>query len=240
MGLPIPLYGIFCGLSSGNQTLLEPNHAWSTHTGALQTHLVPALLGLPACEKLAVAQVNCAVKTTQPDRSMTDTTPTQAARATKPPTTSTLMSKCIKPTDDLMREFPDRFTGIGKFPGEYKIQLCPDAHLVITCTQKTSDHMSQGQGTLGKNGSPGSNHPHRPAHRLVIINYLCTKGKQWALPMSRSAWPQSNLLWSPQDTYCRRSHTQIHKFTLLHQAQCMSWILVHSSWWRIKPPHYLQ
>ena len=47
--------------------------------------LGPALLGLPACEKLAVVQVNCAVKTTQPDRSLTGTAPTPAARATKPP-----------------------------------------------------------------------------------------------------------------------------------------------------------
>ena len=30
---------------------------------------------------------------------------------------------------------------------------------------------SQGQGAPGKNGSPGSNHPHRPAHRLGIIEY---------------------------------------------------------------------
>ena len=35
-----------------------------------------------------------------------------------------------------MREFPDRFTGIGKFLGEYKIQLCPDAHLVIHVPRK--------------------------------------------------------------------------------------------------------
>ena len=81
----------------------------------------PALLGLPACEKLAVVQVNCAVKTTQPNRSPTGTTPTQAARTAKPPTARTSKSKCMKSTDDLMREFPDRFTGIGKFPGEYKI-----------------------------------------------------------------------------------------------------------------------
>ena len=81
----------------------------------------PALLGLPACEKLAMVQVKCAVKTTQPDRSPTGTTLTQAARATKLPTARTSKSKCIKSTDDLMREFPDRFTGIGKFPGEYKI-----------------------------------------------------------------------------------------------------------------------
>ena len=81
----------------------------------------PALLDLPACEMLAVVQVNCAVKATQPYRGLTGTTPTQAARATKPPATRMSKSKCIKSTDDLMREFPDRFTGIGKFPGEYKI-----------------------------------------------------------------------------------------------------------------------
>ena len=96
----------------------------------------PALLGLPACEKLAVVQVNCAVGTTQPDRSPTGTAPTQAARVAKPPAARTSKSKCIKSTDDLTREFPDRFTAIGKFSGEYKIQLCPDAHLVIYAPTK--------------------------------------------------------------------------------------------------------
>ena len=46
----------------------------------------PALLGLPACERLAVVQVNCAVMTTQPNRSLTGTAPTQAARAANHPT----------------------------------------------------------------------------------------------------------------------------------------------------------
>ena len=112
-----------------------------------------------------------------------------------------------------------------------------------TCTQKMPDCItSQGQGAPGKNGSPGSNHPCRPAHRLGIINYICTKGKWWASLMSRSACDsqQSNLPWSPQDAYCRRSCTWISKFTLLNQAQCTSWILVHSPWWRIKPLNYLQ
>ena len=96
----------------------------------------PALLGLPACEKLAVVQMNCAVKTTQPDRCLTATTPPQAARTTKPSATRMLKSKSIESTDDLTREFPDRFTGIGKFPGEYKIWLCPDAHPVIHAPRK--------------------------------------------------------------------------------------------------------
>ena len=78
-------------------------------------------MGLPACERLAVVQVNCVVMTTQPDRSLAGTAPTQAARVAKPPAARTPKPKCIKSTDDLMREFPDRFTGIGKLPDEYKI-----------------------------------------------------------------------------------------------------------------------
>ena len=96
----------------------------------------PALLGLPPCEKLAVVQMNCAVKTTQPNRSPTGTAPILAARVGKPPAARTSESKCIKSTDDLMREFPGRFTGIGKFSGEYRIQLCPDAHPVIHAPRK--------------------------------------------------------------------------------------------------------
>ena len=59
--------------------------------------------------------------TMQPDRSLTGTAPTQAARVAKPPAARTPKPKHITSTDDLMREFPDRFTRIGKLPGEYKI-----------------------------------------------------------------------------------------------------------------------
>ena len=83
-----------------------------------------------------MVQVNCAVMTTQPNRSLTGTAPTQAARVAKQPTARTPKPKCIKSTDDLMREFPDRFTGIGKFPGEYRIQLHPDTHLIIHAPRK--------------------------------------------------------------------------------------------------------
>ena len=239
-GSLILLYGILCG------PIL-----WQPSTPGAQPHIIhsywyiadtpsPALLGLPVCRRLAVVQVNCAVRTTQPDRSLTSAAPTQAARVAKPPAARTTKLKCIKSTDDLMREFPDRFTGISKLPGEYKIWLsrCSSGH---TCTQKMPNCITfEGQGPSGKNGGPGSNHLHHPAHRLGIIDYLCTKGKWWASLMSRSAWPQqSNPLQSSQDAYCR-SCTWIIKFTLLHQAWCMSWILVNSPWWRIKPLNNLQ
>ena len=40
-------------------------------------------------------------------------------------------AKPIRSTDDLMKEFPDWFTGIGRFPGKYTIQLHHDVHPVI-------------------------------------------------------------------------------------------------------------
>ena len=111
-GSPIPLYGILHGPilwqpnTPGAQPCMIHSYWYIADTPG------PALLGLPACKTLAVVQVNCAVGTTQPNRSLTGTTPTQAARAAKPPTARTSKSKCIKSTDDLMREFPDRLTGI--------------------------------------------------------------------------------------------------------------------------------
>ena len=61
----------------------------------------PAILGLPTINKLGLITMHCAV-TVQP---------------TKP----------IKSTKDLREQFPDRFEGIGKFPGTYKIHLKENA-----------------------------------------------------------------------------------------------------------------
>ena len=137
-GSLILLYRILCG-----PILWEPN------TPGAQQHMIhsywhiadtpgPAFLGFPACERLAAVQVDCAVMTTQPDRSLTGTATAQAARVAKPLAARTPKNKCLKSTDVLMREFPDRFTGIGKFPGEYKIQLHSDAHPVIHTPRKCS------------------------------------------------------------------------------------------------------
>ena len=106
-GSPIPLYRILCVpiLWQPNTPGAQPcmihsywyvgRHTWSCSPG-------PS----PACEKLTIVKVNCAVKTTQPDRSLTGTAPILAARAGKPPAARTSKSKCIQSTDDLMREIP--------------------------------------------------------------------------------------------------------------------------------------
>ena len=135
-GSPIPLYGILHGpilwqpSTPGAQPCMIHSYWYIADTPG------PTILGLPACKKLAVVQVNCAVGTTQGNRSPTGTAPTLAARAAKPPTARTPKPKCITSTDDVMREFPDRFTRIGKLPGEHKIQLHPDTHLIIHAPRK--------------------------------------------------------------------------------------------------------
>ena len=71
----------------------------------------PAILGLRSCEKLTVVKTNCAITVAQPYTKTPSPTPVPTATAAKP----------IRSTDDLMKEFPDQFTGIGRLPGKYTI-----------------------------------------------------------------------------------------------------------------------
>ena len=86
-----------------------------------------AILWLPSCERLEVVKMNCAVKVIQDTSHLPGPTPA-------PPTPQ--KTAAIKSTEDLIRKFPDRFQGIGQFPGEYTIKLCDDAQPVIHTPQK--------------------------------------------------------------------------------------------------------
>ena len=126
----IPLYGALCG----------PISWWPDHPGA-QPHRVnsywyvvdtpsPAILGLPSSKKLAVMKMNCAITVMQPGTKPPHPTPASIAATNKPATVPTA-AKSIRSTDDLIKEFPDQFTGIDRFPGKYKISLHHDVHPVI-------------------------------------------------------------------------------------------------------------
>ena len=80
----------------------------------------PAILGLPSFERLAVVKVNCAITVIQPDTKPPSPAPASTATVVKP-TGAPAAAKPIKSTDDLIKEFPDQFMGIGRFPGEYTI-----------------------------------------------------------------------------------------------------------------------
>ena len=89
--------------------------------------LGPHILGPPSCERLEVVKMNCAVKVIQGTSHLPGPTP---APATPKKTVA------IKSTEDLIRKFPDRFQGIGQFPGEYTIRLCHNAQPIIHAPRK--------------------------------------------------------------------------------------------------------
>ena len=130
---PIYLYMVHSmGPSFGSQT------AWhSTPQGKLilvyHRHPGPAILGLPSSEKLAVVNMNCAIMARQPD---THPAPVSTTVATTKSATAPEAAKSIRSTDDLIKEFPDLFKGIGRFPSEYKIWLCHDTHPMIHAPRK--------------------------------------------------------------------------------------------------------
>ena len=104
----------------------------------------PAVLGLPSCERLVIMKMNCVVTVMQPSTKPPSPAPASTTATKVKPATVPAAAKSIRSTDDLIKEFPDQFTGIGRYSGKYKIQLQHDIHLVIhsprkcplPCTQK--------------------------------------------------------------------------------------------------------
>ena len=93
----------------------------------------PAILGLPSSEKLAVVKMNCAITVRQPS---THLAPVSTTAATTKSSTVPEATKSIRSTNDLIKEFLDRFKGIGRFPSEYKIWLHHDAYPMIHAPRK--------------------------------------------------------------------------------------------------------
>ena len=132
-GSHIPLYGALCG-----PITWQPDHPGSQPCRVNTYWYIadtpgPAILGLPSSGKLAVMKMNCAITVRQPG---THPAPVSTTAATTKPATVPEADKPIRSTDDLINEFPDRFKGIGRFPGKYKIWLCHDAHPMIHAPRK--------------------------------------------------------------------------------------------------------
>ena len=117
-GSHIPLCGALCG-----PITWQPDHP-GAHPQRVKSYWYiadtpgPTILGLPSSEKLAVVKMNFAITVRQPS---THPTPVSTTVATTKPATALEAAKPIRSTDDLIKEFPDQFQGIGQFPGEYKI-----------------------------------------------------------------------------------------------------------------------
>ena len=111
----ILLYGMLCGpiiwwpCGPGVQPCKVNSYWYVADTPSA------AILGLPSCRRLAVVKMTCAVTVIQPDTQPPSPAPAHTAMA------APAAAKPIKSTDDLLKEFPDWFTGIDRLPGKYTI-----------------------------------------------------------------------------------------------------------------------
>ena len=94
----------------------------------------PAILELPSCAKLDIVELNCAVnlqkkRLVQQKKLTTEHgSVKQNLQDLKPPPLNT--------KEDLIKAYPDRFGGIGCFPGTYHITLHSDVKPIIHAPQK--------------------------------------------------------------------------------------------------------
>ena len=129
-GTQITLFRSFCGpitwqsASPGAQINHINSHWYVVDTPG------PAIIGLPLCEMLDVVKMNCAVKVIQSAYQPLSPVPAAAASTTPKRTTS------IKSTEDLIKEFSDRFQGRGQLASEYTIRLHDNAQPAIHALQK--------------------------------------------------------------------------------------------------------
>ena len=96
--------------------------------------LGPATLGLPSCAKLAIVELNCAVNL-QKRRLVQQKKPTIEGRKVKKDLQH-LNLPPLNTKEDLIQAYPDRFEGIGCFPGTYHITLYSHAKPIIHAPQK--------------------------------------------------------------------------------------------------------
>ena len=85
----------------------------------------PAILGLPSCSRLRIVHLNCSVqfrKHGKPVKPCLEREKVQQDMRKLGP---------INSREDLIKAYPDRFEGIGKFPGTYHIHLKEDAITVV-------------------------------------------------------------------------------------------------------------
>ena len=90
----------------------------------------PAILGLPSCSRLRIVNLNCSVQLRKYGQ------PIMVSKEREKVKQDMKNLKLINSKDDLIKAYPDRFKGIGKFPGTYHIYLKEDAIPVVHTPQK--------------------------------------------------------------------------------------------------------
>ena len=90
----------------------------------------PAILGLPSCSRLSIVTLNCSVQLRKHGQ------PVKVSKEREKVKQDMKNLKSINSKDDLIKAYPDRFEGIGKFAGTYHIYLKEDARSVVYTPRK--------------------------------------------------------------------------------------------------------
>ena len=85
----------------------------------------PAILGLPSCGRLRIVNLNCSVQLRKHGQLI------KTCKEREKVKQDMKNLKRINSKDDLLKAYPDRLEGIGKFPGTYHIYLKEDAIPVV-------------------------------------------------------------------------------------------------------------
>ncbi|XP_072182294.1 uncharacterized protein [Diadema setosum] len=156
------------------------NGQWHKTTFFVVDTTGTALLGLPSSREMELVTLNCAVQAS-----------TQAP---------------VRNTKDLQTRYPDRFEGIGKFPGEFHIDLKDDAQPVIHSPRRLPIHLKEElQGELNR------------MEELGVIRKV-TEPTDWvsSIALSRKSNGKLRVCLDPKDLNraCRRTH---HKTPTLEE-----------------------
>ena len=92
--------------------------------------LGPAILGLPSCSRLRIVNLNYSVQLRKHGQ------PIKVSKEREKVKQDMKNLKLINSKDYLIKAYPDRFEGIGKFPGTYHIYLKENAIPVVHTPQK--------------------------------------------------------------------------------------------------------
>ena len=148
----------------------------------------PAILGLPSCSRLRIVQLNCTVQFRKHGKPITPCP--EREKIQQEMKNLNPISTC----EDLIKAYPDRFEGIGKFPGTYHIHLKEDAIPVVNAPSKCpiAIRLLVDKKVMGA----GSHCSSYRTNRLGIITHLLMEGRWWPQDL-----PQPN---TPQQGYQKR------------------------------------
>ena len=90
----------------------------------------PAILGLPSYSRLRIVNLNCSVQHRKHGQ------PIKTCKEREKVKQDMKNLKSVNSKDDLIKAYPDRFKGIGKFPGTYHIFFKEDAIPVVHTPRK--------------------------------------------------------------------------------------------------------